>query len=88
MSLQGPGASVKAIKGSAAKGMILPFVPMPLTFHKICYYVPFPKVSTISDSTCQGTSVKLNYQGCCSSHVATCSDLQRIPWSVHLGSEM
>ena len=42
--VQGPGASVKAIKGTAAKGMILPFEPMALTFHKICYYVPFPKV--------------------------------------------
>jgi len=42
--MQGPGASIKAIKGSAAKGMILPFEPMALTFNKISYFVPFPKV--------------------------------------------
>ena len=40
---QGPGASIKAIKGTS-RGMILPFDPMALTFHKISYYVPFPKV--------------------------------------------
>ena len=36
---------MKTIKGSAAKGMILPFEPMALTFDKISYYVPFPKVA-------------------------------------------
>ena len=43
--LQGRGASVKAIKGTAAKGMILPFDPMALTFSKVSYFVPFPKVT-------------------------------------------
>ena len=45
MPLQGPGSSVKAIKGTAAKGMILPFDPMALTFSKVSYFVPFPKVT-------------------------------------------
>ena len=40
----GPADSVKAIKGTTAKGMILPFQPMALTFHDVCYYVPLPKV--------------------------------------------
>ncbi|KAK9906410.1 hypothetical protein WJX75_001426 [Coccomyxa subellipsoidea] len=40
---EGPGNSVKAIKGSAAKGMILPFQPMALTFHNVSYFVPLPK---------------------------------------------
>ena len=52
--VQGPGASVKAIEGTAAKGMILPFEPMALTFHKISYYVPFPKVPR---TPCQKTNV-------------------------------
>jgi hypothetical protein len=44
-SLQGgPDSSIKAIKGAGGKGMILPFTPMALTFHKVCYYVPLPKV--------------------------------------------
>ena len=41
---QGPGDSVKALKGTAAKGMILPFAPMALTFDRVSYYVAFPKV--------------------------------------------
>ena len=41
---QGPGDSVKALKGTAAKGMILPFAPMALTFGRVSYYVAFPKV--------------------------------------------
>ncbi|CAL8462536.1 g2069 [Coccomyxa elongata] len=39
----GPGDSVKAIKGTITKGMILPFQPMALTFHDVCYFVPLPK---------------------------------------------
>ena len=41
---QGPGDSVKALKGTAAKGMILPFAPMALTFDRVSYFVAFPKV--------------------------------------------
>ncbi|CAK0753548.1 hypothetical protein CVIRNUC_002229 [Coccomyxa viridis] len=40
---EGPGDSVKALKGTAAKGMILPFAPMALTFGRVSYYVAFPK---------------------------------------------
>ncbi len=29
----------------AQKGMILPFEPLSLTFHNVCYYVDMPKVS-------------------------------------------
>ena len=35
---------MKALKGTAAKGMILPFAPMALTFDRVSYYVAFPKV--------------------------------------------
>ena len=36
---------MRALKGSgSSKGMILPFQPMALTFHNICYYVPMPAV--------------------------------------------
>lgn len=35
---------MKAIKGTSGKGMILPFQPMALTFHDVCYYVPLPQV--------------------------------------------
>ena len=38
---------MRALKGSgSSKGMILPFQPMALTFHNICYYVPMPPVRT------------------------------------------
>ncbi len=57
---------MKAIKGSAAKGMILPFEPMPLTFHKICYYVPFPKVSSKLDPMCKTSAcVRSTYPWYC-----------------------
>jgi hypothetical protein len=43
--------SAKAIKGSASgKGMILPFQPMALTFHNVCYFVPYPPVRAQASS--------------------------------------
>ena len=83
--MQGPGASIKAIKGSAAKGMILPFEPMALTFNKISYFVPFPKVTPahfVSSLDARATEYA-------SEHV--CIHIQHIIWqekrtgaSVHL----
>ena len=55
--VQVPGDSMKAIKGTAAKGMILPFEPMALTFDKISYYVPFPKVAPTAQLCVQHYSV-------------------------------
>ena len=56
MVSSGSGGDAEA---KAATGMVLPFDPLALSFHDLCYYVPIPsvrsnehvKIASSSDST-------------------------------------